>query len=94
MTNPTGTNELSLSQRQAILQGQIGVYVGRGYRVVSQTETTAQLVKPKVFSCFWAIVWFLLAVFPFIVYIILYAAKRDNQIYIQVQPDGRVTYRS
>ena len=41
------------------LQAHIAWYVRGGYRVVSQTDTTAQLVKPKEFSFGWAVFWFL-----------------------------------
>lgn len=67
----------------------IQAYVGQGYRVTSQTETTAQLVKPKQFSCGLAIVLLLLAVLPFILYVIVYAASKDQTRFIVVLPDGK-----
>lgn len=83
----------SNEERQAILQVEISKYIRRGYRVVSQTVTTAQLVKPKSFSFFWALVWLLLAVLPFFIYLIYYAAKRDSTIYIEVGGDGQIVRR-
>lgn len=80
----------SIEQRRAILGREIQRYVKRGFRVVSQTDTTAQLVKPKKFSLFWAVVWFLLAVFPFIIYLLWYAAKKDETVYLEVTPTGRI----
>lgn len=71
------------------LQAHIDWYVKQGYRVVSQTETSAQLVKPKVFSLVWAILWFLVAVVGLIVYLIYYASKRDKTVYLTVV-DGTV----
>lgn len=81
---------LSLEERRAVLDREVARYVKRGFRVESRTDTTAQLVKPKKFSLFWAVVWFLCAVFPFIVYLLWYAAKRDEQVYLQVDERGRV----
>ena len=93
MNEASASDELTFERRKEILQREISKYVKRGFRVVSQTDTTAQLVKPKVFSCFWAIVWFLLAIVPFVIYLIWYAAKRDDQIYLEVTPTGRITTR-
>jgi len=58
------------------LQAEINQYVRKGYQVVSQTETTAQLVKPKRFS----LVWFFL--FFGIFYLPYYIAKRDKTVYL------------
>lgn len=76
---------------EAILQAEVSRYVQKGYRVTSQTSRTAQLVKPKKFSVIWAIIWFVLAVLPFIVYLIYYAGKRDQQVYLTVDEQGQIT---
>jgi hypothetical protein len=86
-TRPT----LSIAERKALLDAEVTRYVRRGFRVQSRTDTTAQLVKPKKFSLFWAGIWLLCAVFPFIVYLLWYAAKRDTQVYLQVDEQGKVT---
>jgi len=80
----------SLEECKAILDAEITRYVRRGFRVESRTDTTAQLVKKKKFSLFWAGVWLLCAVFPFVVYLLWYAAKRDEQVYLQVDEAGKV----
>lgn len=78
-------------QRRAVLAKEVERYVGQGYRVVSQTDYTAQLVKPKVFSLFWALIWLLFTVgIMFVVYLFWYAAKRDHQVYLTVDETGRV----
>lgn len=46
-------------QRQR-LQTEINRYVGRGFRVLNQTDTTAQLVKSKKFSLLWFFIWLIL----------------------------------
>ncbi len=81
---------MDIQQRRDILQREISAYVRRGFIVQSQTDTTAQLIKRKKFSLLWAIIWFLLAVFPFVIYLIWYAAKRDESAYLTVDETGRV----
>ena len=63
---------LSIEQRREILQREIAKYMRKGFRVVSQTDTTAQLMKPKSFSFLWAFLWFLLFGFGLIVYLLYY----------------------
>lgn len=82
--------EKTLEERQALLQREISSYVSRGFRVVSQTQITAQLVKPKKFSCLVAIICLILAVLPFILYLLYYLAKRDETVYLEVNPQGRI----
>ncbi len=72
----------------AVLQAEIDRLVREGYRVVSQTETSAQLLKPKVFSFVWAFVWFLLLGFGVLIYIFYYMAKKDKTVYLSVGADG------
>lgn len=76
---------------EAILQAEIERYVEKGYRVTSQTARSAQLVKPKKFSILWAMVWLLLAVLPFVIYLIYYAAKRDQHLYLTMDDQGKIT---
>ena len=87
------TNPQPAEQRREILQQRINQYIRQGYRVVSQTDTTAQLIKPKQFSCLWATLWFLLFGIGILVYLFYYASKRDEQIYLEVDIYGGVTAR-
>ncbi len=84
-------NPQSPEQRREILQNRINQYVKQGYRVVSQTDTTAQLIKPKQFSCLWATLWFLLLGIGILIYLFYYASIRDEQIYLKVDMYGMVT---
>lgn len=84
---------LSLEARNAVLQREISRYLRRGYRVLSQTSTTAQLIKPKKFSLFWALVWLMFWGVGILVYILYYMAKRDRQVYVEVDIDGNVITR-
>lgn len=84
---------LSLESRRAALDQELGQWSRRGYRVVSRTDTTAQLVKPKRFSCLWATLWFLVFGVGFLIYLFYYAGKKDSVIYLEVDPLGRVLAR-
>ena len=84
------TEPLSVEDRRDILETEVTKYVKQGYRVTSRTDTTAQLVKPKKFSKLWAILWFCLLIFPFVIYILLYMAKKDKTIYLEIDKLGRI----
>jgi len=86
--------EPSIEQRTAILEEQIGQLVRQGYRVISRTQTTAQLVKPKEFSLLWALLWLLVTLCVFglgiLVYLFYYLAQKDKTVYLEVDPYGQV----
>ena len=75
--------------RKAALQKEISRYVNQGYRVTAQTDYTAQLLKPKVFSRLWAFLWFLCLGVGLLVYLLWYWSKRDKQIYLSVDEGGK-----
>jgi hypothetical protein len=81
---------ITLEERRAILQAAIKDRVRRGYRVMSQTDTTAQVVKAKTFSFGFALLWLLVFGVGVTVYLLHYAAKRDRQHYLTVDGRGRV----
>lgn len=83
---------LSRPGKDKPLQEHINWYVSQGYRVVSQTETSAQLVKPKQFSFVWALLWFLCLGIGLIVYLLYYATKKDQSVYL-IETSGLVTAR-
>jgi hypothetical protein len=76
--------------RAAILDREVQNYVRRGYRVVSRTPTTAQLVKSKQFSIILAILGLIIAVVGLVIYLIIYMAMRDSQVYLTVDETGRI----
>ena len=90
----TPTNDqplLSPEERHRILEQEIAKYVHQGYRVVSQSETTAQLVKPKELSLLIILLSILGAVVTFFVYLFYYLViKKDKTIYIEVMPTGTI----
>ena len=93
MTTIKGKWGIGRPNAEAPLQEHIGWYVReQGFIVVSQTETSAQLVKPKGFSLMWALLWFLLLGIGLLVYIFYYVSKKDQTVYLYVE-DGKVKSR-
>ena len=64
------------------LRETIDWYVERGFRVIMETEETAQLVRPKTF----AVGWFVLFVPFYLIYHIF--VKREEQVYLKPQDYG------
>lgn len=82
---------VSAAERQAALAARIGQYVGQQYRVVSQSEYAAQLVKPKRFSALWFLLWLVLAVVPAVLYVGYHVfLKRERQVYLIVDEQGAI----
>lgn len=67
------------------LKAQVRIAVEHGYQVISQTHTTAQLMRKKQFSCLIATVLFLCAIVPFFIYLFYYLAKKDGYIYLDIE---------
>ncbi len=79
---PVSVAPLIERQRQA-LQQTILYYTQHDWVVISQTDTTAQLLKPKRFSFFWAIVWALLII-GIVIYLLYYITKSETHLYLYV----------
>lgn len=82
---------LTLDARRQILEREIVKYSKRGYRVVNRTDTTAQMVKPRQFSCLAATLWTLLFGIGLIFYLFYYLAKKEDVVYLSVDERGRVS---
>jgi hypothetical protein len=65
----------------ASLDDAIRRHVGKGYHILSQTDHSAQLLKPKRFS----LVWFFLGFGIF--YLPYYLGKRDRTVYLTLEGD-------
>lgn len=76
-----------MEQAHPLLANEIQKYVRQGYRVINQTATSAQLVRPKQFSCLWATIWTLMLGIGLIFYLFWYASKKEDTIYLQVIDD-------
>lgn len=76
---------LTDAQRRDILQKEIDRYVRQHYQVLSQTDTTAQLVKSKSFSK-----WGCLLLF---VSLPRYWLTKDKTVYLSVDAEGKLHKR-
>jgi len=77
-----------------VLDAQVQRILAVGYRVMSRTPTTAQLMRPKDFSALWSILWFLLCGVGVLVYIFYYMSKQDSVVHLSVNSDGTVRAQS
>lgn len=65
------------------LRDRIGFWTAQGYRVVSETATSAQLVRPRRFSP---------AEFVAMpIYLLEYLGQRDRNVYVAVDEAGNIT---
>ena len=62
----------------------IAGYSARGFLLVSKTDTTALLRKPKQFNVLLALLGALLCLVGFIVYVIYFAAQQDEVVEIRL----------
>lgn len=82
---------LTTEERANILQHEVQKYIKDGWRVQSSTPTTAQLVKPKRFSFLFFVILLILMVLPAILYVVWFAVKRDEAVYLSVDENGKIT---
>ena len=66
------------------LQAKIIEYISDDYKVTSQTETTAQLIKPKRFNIFSFFVMF------GIYFLVFFIMSKPQSTYIYVQENGKI----
>lgn len=73
------------------LQQEIQRYAAHGFIVVHQTETTAQLRKPKQFNFgIFLVLGILLFIIGAILYVAWYAAQSDEIVYLSLAEDGSI----
>jgi hypothetical protein len=82
---------LSEAERSQRLDQEVDRYVRAGFRVVSRTPTTAQLVRPKTFNMGCAILGFLFLLAGLLLYLLYYVSKRDSTVYLTVDELGVVS---
>lgn len=72
-----------------VLANEVGRRTQKGWQVVSQAANGVQLRKPKHFGFLWGAFWFIFGLgFGFILYLIWHWAKKDNVVFLSVNPDG------
>jgi hypothetical protein len=83
---------LTGEQREEILQREITHYRRRGFNVISQTQTSVSLLKPKKFSLLVALLTLIFGVgIGLLVYIIYFIGiKKDETVYLNVDEHGKV----
>ena len=74
------------------LEKRIESYIHQGYRVTSQTDHSASLVKPKKFSLLVALLTLILGIgIGFVIYVLYFVAiAKDETVYLTVGSDGHV----
>ncbi|MEN9935040.1 MAG: hypothetical protein RLZZ387_1619 [Chloroflexota bacterium] len=87
---PTEENsvQLTLDERRDILDAEIVRQVTAGWRVVSRTDTTAQLLTDRGPNGCIGLLLLIFFVVPGILYMLLY--KGSSSMYIDVDPFGQV----
>lgn len=81
---------LSIEERSAILDREITNYQKQGYRLISQTETTAHLSKQHQFSCCLAVILTFLVI-GIVLYLLYYLTKKkESYLLLEVDEFGRV----
>ena len=70
-----------------ILHKRINAYLRRGFRVISETNKSVQLVKPKNFSCLAFVILFCLGIIPGIIY---YLICRDVTVHLDIDKYGKI----
>jgi len=79
-----------IEERRNLLMIKISHWVNKGFHVISQTDTTAQLQLDKCFSWVLAAVLLLLGFLPGIVYIM---TSKDKYVYIAVDESGAASVK-
>jgi hypothetical protein len=88
---PAAPRILSVEERRAVVQQAVRYYTAMGYQVTNQTDDSAQLVRPKRFSCLIATLTLCFPIFT-LIYIFVYMAMRDSTMHIAVDSYGNVSY--
>ncbi|MFA6100065.1 MAG: hypothetical protein WC750_04295 [Patescibacteria group bacterium] len=72
------------------LKAQVRIAVEKGYQVISQTRTTASLMRKKRFSCLIATLSFLVVGVGFLIYLFYFLAKKDDYIYLDIETQPKI----
>lgn len=75
---------MTIEQRNERLQAAIAGYAAKGYTIQSQTDTAAQLVKPRRFGA-WDL---LLTLFTVGFWLIVFFARKGKRVYVSVNENG------
>jgi hypothetical protein len=74
------------------MEEEVGRLSRLGYVIVDRGPTSVQLKRPKHFSIWWALFWFIVVpgggIFIYLAWFVL--IKRDRVAFVRIAPDGRV----
>jgi len=84
----------ALAKSAGVLEQSILNYTNVGWMLVSRTDRMAQLKKPKKFNWGWFLWWLLIGMIafalPVILYLIYYAAKKDELVTLSINDAGEL----
>lgn len=81
-------NAITADERKEILEREVTREVKHGWQVVSQTDSTAQLVRRTAPNLIVAVLLLCLIILPGVLYLIFYRGQQS--LYIQVDHFGHV----
>ena len=94
MPSRSNIDPIEDKERRSILETANDQYVSRGFRVVSESGYTVQLVKPKRFNVIFALLGVLICVAGWPNYhLVEYAAQNGEKVTVSVDEFGNVTRR-
>jgi hypothetical protein len=81
--------QLTLAERQQVLQTELRRWLRFGYRVTHQTDTTVQLVRPREFSFLMALI-LVFTIVGFVIYLLWYLTREDDSAFLEVNETGEI----
>lgn len=82
---------ITAEDRSDILNNAVKSYINDGYKVQNQTNTSAQIIKPKNFHWIIFIPAILIGLIPGLIYLVYYWVKKQETVYLEVSKSGEVT---
>lgn len=82
------TTPLSLDNRRTLLDQEIIAQAGRGWRLTTRTDTSAQLIKEKQINGCLAIILLCLGIIPGLIY--MAATRAPDSLYVDIDEFGRI----
>lgn len=77
-------------QRSEPLEREIESYLSRGFRVLSRTDTTAQLIKPRRYDPTWGCLGFLTFGVFWVIGLLVFLMSKDQLVYLSLDASGQV----
>lgn len=78
-------NEIINVADQQALDSAVTIYVSKGFIVANRTADSVVMFKKKEFSILMAIIGFVLAVIPLMIYIIIYMCQSDKMVELRIK---------